>query len=128
MGDFVKKWWPSALTVGVVCYATLFPHPVGADEFALFPGYDKLLHAIMMGGTLSALLFDLRRSGGTITPRIIIIDSLFVCAFAVLDEFLQNIFAPNRTFDVWDILAGIGGVLLAAVLAPPVINKIFRKK
>lgn len=57
---FCKEWWPTALTLSAVLYATLWPDPVGASEVMLFPGADKLIHAIMMGGLASAVLFDMR--------------------------------------------------------------------
>ena len=124
----MKKWWPTCLTLLVILYATLYPHPIGADEMALFPGYDKVLHAIMMGGLLGAYLFDLRRSGHMLTKKAILPAAFVLTVFAFIDELLQHIIAPNRTFDWWDILAGVVGIIIASFLAPPVVNSIFKTK
>lgn len=124
----LKKWWPSMLTFAVVIYCTLIPHPVGADELALFPGYDKLIHAIIMGGLLGAILFDEYRSTRILKKQYIINAGVGVAIFAVADEILQHVIAPERTFDLWDIFAGFAGVIIAAFAAPPVIKRLFRKK
>lgn len=128
MTQFIKHWWPSFLTFAVVVYATIFPHPVGADELALFPGYDKLIHAIIMGGMASAVMFDYRRGGRILSKRVVIFVALCTAVFAFVDEWIQHIVSPNRIYDIWDILAGIGGIVIASFTAPPVINRIFRKK
>ena len=52
------QWWPSALVVAVIIYATWLPDPVGAEELPKIPHLDKLIHAVMMGGLASALMFD----------------------------------------------------------------------
>lgn len=128
MPRFVINWWPTALTVIIVLYATLWPDPVGDADIMWFPGSDKLVHAIMMGGIASAVLFDHRRAGGVLTRRYIIWVGLIVAVFSVADEYLQGVTNLGRTFDVWDIMANIGGVVIASITAPPVINRIFRSK
>lgn len=125
--NFLKKWWPSAITLLVVLYATLWPDPVGADRVMLFPGADKLIHAIMMGGLLSAFLFDFRRQGKSLTARFVIIMAVIVVIFSAFDEYAQKTMNLGRSFELLDLLADAGGVLIAAVTAPPVINRIFRK-
>jgi len=57
----MAAWWPTALVVGVILYATLNSDPVGADRFPAIPHLDKLIHAIMFGGLFSAISFDRRR-------------------------------------------------------------------
>lgn len=128
LGKLIKRWWPSALTVLIVLYGTLFPDPIGTEDMPVFPGYDKLIHAIMMGGIASAIMFDYRRSGRSLSTRYVLVVGVWVTVFAVADEFVQHLVAPNRTFDVLDILAGVAGVVIASVAAPPVINRIFRRK
>lgn len=128
MVRLIKIWWPSLITFLVVCYATLFPHPIGADSVNLFPGYDKIIHGIMMGGLCGAIYFDWRRSNHILTKQFIIKTALIIAIFAVIDEFLQKILTSNRTFDVFDILAGWGGIIIAIITAPAVVNSIFRRK
>ena len=128
MIDFLKKWWPSALTLCVVLYATLWPDPVGAPEVAFFPGADKLIHAIMMGGLVSAVLFDYRRSGKKLSRSFIIRCVVCGIIFSAMDEVAQQSMNLGRSLEFLDFLADTGGIILASVLAPPVINSIFRNK
>lgn len=123
----VKRWWPSFVTLCVVIYATLFPHPVGADALAFFPGYDKLIHAIMMGGLDAAILFDCRRAGKRLSNRLIVSVAFGVSVFVVADEFIQEAVAPERFFEWLDIFAGVVGIIISSLTAPPVINRVLRK-
>lgn len=126
--SLLRIWWPSLVTLAVVLYATLWPDPAGADEVMLFPGADKLIHAVMMGGLLSALLFDYRRSGKVFTRRGIVLTAVSVIIFSGVDEVAQQAMQLGRTLDVFDFLADAIGVVIAAFTAPPVINAIFSKK
>lgn len=128
MLKFLKVWWPSLLTLMVVLYATLWPEPVGAKESMLFPGADKLIHAIMMGGLVSAFLFDRRRHGRPLTFKVIIIFGICGVAFSILDEYAQEAMLLGRHFEFLDLLADTGGIIIAMISAPPVINHIFRNK
>lgn len=126
MPKFITEWWPSALTALVILYATLWPDPVGDTELMIFPGFDKLIHAIMMGGLTGAIYFDRRRSGRLLTLHYKILVALCVAVFAIADEYLQALTNLGRAFEVWDILANLGGILIAYFTAPPVVNRIFR--
>lgn len=121
-------WWPTGLTLLVVLYATLWPDPVGADEVAFFPGADKLIHAIMMGGLASAVIFDRRRSGRHITNLYCMVVFLSVIVFSYIDECAQQAMGLGRTFDSLDLGADAAGTALGIVLARPVINRIFRHR
>ena len=123
----LKRWWPTTLTLLVVLYATLWPDPVGADNVMLFPCADKLIHAIMMGGLSSAILFDYRRSGKKITTDTCLIVSLIMIIFSLLDETGQYVMGLGRSFELLDLAADTGGVILGIILSRPVINKIFEK-
>ena len=46
------------IVIAVILYATLNDNPLGADELPIFPGADKVIHAIMFGGLFSAISFD----------------------------------------------------------------------
>lgn len=116
------------ITLAVVLYATLWPDPAGADDVMIFPGADKLIHAIMMGGLLSAILFDKRRSGSLLTNKYITYAAGIIIIFSVFDEVAQSLMGLGRSSDFLDFLADAGGVILASLLAPPVINRIFRHK
>lgn len=125
---FCKTWWPTALTLGVVLYATLSPNPVGADEVMLFPGADKLIHAIMMGGLASAVLFDMRCAGHRLSRRRKFYVALAVFVFSFIDEFAQQAMELGRSPELADAIADTVGIIVASFTAPPVINHIFRHR
>ncbi|MDE6396092.1 MAG: VanZ family protein, partial [Muribaculaceae bacterium] len=87
---------------------------------------DKLIHAIMMGGLSSAILFDYRRSGKKITSKICFNVGLWMIIFSMIDEIGQSAMNLGRTFELMDFLADTGGVILGVVLSRPVINYIFK--
>ena len=125
---FLRRWWPSAVCLGVVLYATLWPDPLPEGGGFFFPGYDKFIHAVMMGGLSAAILFDLRRAGFCLSARRVATVSLVVVVFAVADEVAQRYLTAVRSWEILDILAGWGGIVIAAFAAPPVIRLIFKSK
>lgn len=125
---FIKIWWPTLLTLAVVLYATLWPDPAGAEQVNLFPGADKLVHAIMMGGLASAIMFDRRRAGHKLYKHYIVAVGLVVVAFSAFLELAQQAMGLGRTLDWFDFIADVVGVVVASFAAPPVINRIFRRK
>lgn len=124
----LKRWWPTLLTLTVVLYATLWPDPAGSGVGLLFEGADKLIHAIMMGGLLSAIFFDRRRSDHRLTRVFKLWSVVAMFVFSALDEIAQDVMLLGRSFDILDILADWVGIIIALMSAPPVINRIFRKR
>ena len=128
--SFILSWWPTAIVLIAILWLTLAPDPVGDTHIELFPGADKLIHAIMMGGLASAAMFDYRRNRGrkpyrplSAIPLIII----FICTavFSGLDEIAQGAMHLGRSSDALDFLADIIGIIIAIFCARPVLNKIF---
>lgn len=130
---FVKAWWPSALTLGVVLYATLWPDPELPEGIEYFPGFDKLIHAVMMGGLYGAFLFDIARkerreapacfkANGGISRRQRIFLAVLVMMFCVVDELFQAEFTATRSAEALDLLADWLGIAVAFYTAPPAIR------
>lgn len=115
------------ITLCAILYITLWPTPVGADEVNLFPGADKLVHAIMMGGLLSAVLFDHRRAQRIISSIYIFKVGFWCVVFSAFDEIAQHVMNLGRSWSFSDFLSDVAGIVIASFLAPPVINSIFRK-
>ena len=124
----IFRYWSSGLTLLVVLYATLWPDPVGAEEMAFFPGIDKLIHAVMMGGLASAVIFDIRRAGHRLDLRTCATVGISVVVFSLFDEIAQKVMCLGRAFEWLDLLADSAGVLLGLILGRPVINRILRKR
>ncbi|MDE6005996.1 MAG: VanZ family protein [Muribaculaceae bacterium] len=125
--EFGRKWWPSVIVLAAILWLTLAPHPVGDTEIELFPGADKLVHAIMMGGLAFMLLFDYSRKGTwrnfrRIPPRITFITAFCCIFFSLADEWAQGIMNLGRSSDPLDLVADIFGIIFASVIAGPVIR------
>ena len=111
----IPRWLATALVVAAILYATIAPHPVGADELPLFPGVDKVVHFIMFATLAAALLFDLSRSKkATSAGRVMTVAGVAAVLVGAIDELLQECLTYNRSGEVLDWLADAGGV--AAVL------------
>jgi len=126
----ILDWWPSAIVVTVIIYATWFPDPVGAEELPKIPHIDKLIHAIMTGGLAGALMFDYHRAcphRRVLTCKVITAFTAASMAFGLVDEVVQGLLPINRPFDQFDMYADWLGCLIAAFTAPPVIRSIFKK-
>lgn len=123
------RWWPTALTVALILYATLAEHPAGAEELPVIPYIDKLIHAIMMGGLTGAAVFDYKRAHraeGSLTAAVMYRIVLAVMLFSFVDEIAQEYLTDARGGEVGDFVAdglGIGG---AFFLAPPVVCRLLR--
>lgn len=126
------RWWPSMLTFALVLWLTLAPDPVPEDTIPVFPGADKIVHAIMMGGLTGVLIFDYKRAttarGEKIPVRAVVVICGIVLLFSIFDEFAQTFMALGRSGDVWDFVADAVGVCLAGFAAMPVVNWLFRKR
>lgn len=125
---YMAAWWPTALVVVVILYATLNSDPVGADRFPAIPHLDKLIHAIMFGGLFSAISFDRRRDGHALTAGSLVLFAAISVVAGALDEVLQQALENGRSGDILDWLADTVGIIIAYFTAPPVINHIFRNK
>ncbi len=57
----LPPWILSILTVALILWLTLAPDPLGDDSPRLFPGADKVAHAIMFGFLTVVQLLDRQR-------------------------------------------------------------------
>lgn len=124
------KYWPTALVVLVILYATWVPHPLPDDEIPPIPHVDKLIHAIMMGGLAAALMFDYYRSSAArrLSPRAVILFVAVAMGFSVVDEVVQGLLPIGRPSDPLDLLADWTGCFVAAIAAPPAIKAVVRRR
>jgi hypothetical protein len=129
--EFIRRWWPTVLTLGLVLWLTLAPDPVPTEDIPLFPGADKLVHAIMMGGLTGAVMFDYERNGlrrtSRLTPGRVWTIVICVGLFCAADEYAQSAMGLGRSTDFLDLLADWTGVAVAALITPPLLRRILRK-
>ncbi|MDE6491414.1 MAG: hypothetical protein K2L49_09685 [Muribaculaceae bacterium] len=109
----------TVVTVAIVLYLTLAPDPFnGAQPVALFPGADKVVHAIMMAGVYLCMAVDHMRRGRQwcrlSTPAYWII-YIIVVAFGGAIELAQGVMDMGRGCDLLDFVADIAGTTVAAV-------------
>ncbi|MDE6156905.1 MAG: VanZ family protein [Muribaculaceae bacterium] len=126
--QLIARWWPTALVVAVILYATLDSDPVGVDSFPLIPHLDKLIHAIMFGGLFASISFDSRRAGHRLSTKSLLTFAAISIAAGAIDEVLQHTIANGRDGDILDWAADSFGIAVAYFTAPPVINNIFKHK
>lgn len=75
----------------------------------LFPGQDKVVHAVLYAGLAAVVSFWLRRPEGTASGRMLFwFPILFACLYGISDE-IHQFFVPTRSADVWDWVADTVG-------------------
>lgn len=128
----IYRWWPTAVTLGAVLWLTLAPDPVPDTGLPLFPGIDKVVHAVMMGGLTAALLFDWKRAESRrhqrLTWRPVCVVAAVMLVFSAVDEWAQGAMGLGRSTDILDFGADCTGIALASLAAPPVLNRIIGRK
>ena len=127
MKRFLQKMPPWTLTVVVVVliiYLTLVPQPLPETDIQLFPGADKLVHAIMFGALAGAICLDVARRRGIekLTTRFLSFCFLGTTIAGAVIEFLQKYMNVGRSCELWDFVADTSGALLAVIIARPIIR------
>jgi len=104
----------TAIVVVAILYLTLMPRPLPDMDLPLFPGADKLVHAIMMGGMMLCIGLDMAR--GLQHPEAVPKSKLMVAfivtaAFGGAIELIQGAMKMGRGEDIYDFLADVIGAL-----------------
>lgn len=104
----------SSLTVALILWLTLAPRPVGEMDVPLFPGADKLVHAVMFGFLAWMLYIDLGKTHRSVPSA----TDTFLCAaasaiFGATTELLQNIMEAGRSMEGADWVADTLGAAIA---------------
>lgn len=108
----------SGIAVALILWLTLSPHPTGDLDLPLFPGADKIVHALIFGFLCFVVLLEtMKHRRWQKVPLAEIGVIAIICAlFGVGIEILQRAMGLGRTFETLDILAdsfgaiGVGGV------------------
>lgn len=128
---FVKDFWPSMLTLAVILYAVFASDPLPENTLPPIPHLDKIIHAVMMGGLVGAVAFDLQRRNKRVPKlsfKLMATIWLGVAAFSVFTEIAQSALTTARQGDIYDLAADLVGATAAVYLAPPVIRAVLRVK
>lgn len=108
----------SGITIAVILWLTLAPHPTGDLDLPLFPGADKVVHAIMFGFLAFVILLeDMKRRGWKmVSLPVIAVVAFAVSAFGAGVEVIQRAMGLGRAFEILDIFADAGGAFAASGL------------
>lgn len=104
----------SGITVALILWLTLAPHPTGDLEIPLFPGADKIVHGIMFVFLSIIVLLDIMKHRdwqplGLVTVSVV---SLLCAVFGIGIEIAQRAMGLGRSFEILDILADTAGAVL----------------
>lgn len=119
--SFLEKlppWILSIVCFLAICWLTLAPHPLPDNDIPLFPGADKIAHALMFGGFTFCIILDWNRRHGW--PATIQKADWYAPDIAsvlgIVTEILQKEMHAGRSGDVWDLIADITGAFLVATI------------
>lgn len=102
---------PSIITIAVIAYLSLADNPVGADEFALFPGADKLAHFLIYFVAASVFILEYCKKRMPHHTHLNVELALMTCAIilGMIMEAGQLLVPETRDFEVQDIVANTLG-------------------
>lgn len=118
----ILEWLPAWTLTGVcavaIAWLTLAPQPLGDTDLPLFPGADKIVHAIMFGGLALCMMLDRQRKCGwkALSWRRGAVCALVSSVCGLLVEWAQDAMGMGRSKDVWDLVADTAGAFAFAIV------------
>ena len=110
----LPPWTLTIVCFLAICWLTLAPHPLPDNDIPLFPGADKIVHAIMFGGFTLCIILDWNRRHGW--PTAISKPDYYAPFYAellgIVTELLQEKMNAGRSGDTWDLIADTAGAFL----------------
>jgi len=100
--------------LAAICWAGLIyflSDQPGMDVIPLFPGQDKIFHAIVFGVLGFLVLGAMHARARGYSPAQVWTAVVLTAFYGMLDEFHQT-FVPGRTADTWDVVADVSGGML----------------
>ncbi len=94
--------------------AFLFLYPFRQDGEALFPYFDKVVHIIIFSSLGFFWLISASKKHASILTQFFV--SLSLLTYGVCIEITQDLMPFDRAFDVWDIVADSGGILISILI------------
>lgn len=111
----LPSWILTIITVAIILWLTLASKPLGDEPPPMFPGADKMAHAVMFGFlTLMILLDSVRKREWVKADWWILAAAIIGSALlGVGVEFMQKSMGQGRSFEVADMIADSAGALIA---------------
>lgn len=116
---FIPKFVCTGLTLALILWLTLAPKPVGDFDMPIFPGADKIVHAIMFGWLTLMFVIDLHKHShaSKLSAIAIILCALTSLTIGGLIEILQQWMNIGRGMEFDDFLAdAVGSLIVAAAI------------
>lgn len=104
----IFHWLPTIAYLGLIFYLSSQSKPLDMDMD--FKGIDKVLHIGEYAAAAFLLCYSLIKSG---VKKVFILAFIFSVLYGISDEIHQS-FVPNRTADLFDILADVIGSFIGA--------------
>lgn len=124
--DKIPTWTLSGLTIILILWLTLVPHPTGDLDLPLFPGFDKIAHGIMFGFLSFVVLLEWMKKRGwqPISMAGLALVPFGSALFGILIEWLQHLMGLGRTLEIYDMLADAAGAMIGGALWAVIQNSI----
>ena len=108
---------PIAWTLLTIILLCLPGSDIPSEGIFSTPGIDKVVHVTLFGGIVLLWGFNLyfRRLENAKWRNIIVFLTFFSVALGIGLEFLQRCCIPNRSFDVYDMIADSIGAIAAGI-------------
>lgn len=122
----LPRWLCTIVVACIILWLTLLPRPLGDIEPPLFPGADKIVHALMFGALAAAILFDYLRQHQwyKVSAAVVGISALISIAAGIVIEYAQGYMQMGRSNDPIDMIADAIGVILIVALWPLIQSRI----
>lgn len=112
----LPPWILTGLTLLIILWLTLSPRPFGSLETPLFPGADKLAHALMFGFLVAMMALDKtrKRNFHRLSSYYLICCAILSSLLGVAIEYLQEALHTGRAFEYNDMVADGCGAFASA--------------
>lgn len=112
----VPRWSFTIFTTLLILWLTLAPDPLGDDAPQLFPGADKIVHAMMFGFLTLMILLDRERSRHwkALPAKWVIGAAAASTLLGILIEVAQRLMDMGRGFEIADMVADTLGTVICA--------------
>lgn len=122
--DKVPSWSISVVVLIVILILTLDSNPVKID-LPNIVGIDKMVHGIMFGGLAMSICLDIQRRNWSVLIGVgsMIVAIVISSVVGIIVEMLQYRMANGRTYEAYDIVADVVGVLIFTFIIRILLKK-----
>jgi len=114
MQNYFRHIKVAALAIVIMALSLGDPGDTGHTVFRFFLHADKIVHVIMYLVLTFVIIYEYRREAKKTWVMFFLLFMAF--SYSVLMEVLQDKVTINRSFEVYDILANLGGVFMGFML------------